>query len=268
MSAAPFMQLYVADYLADTQHLTAEQHGAYLLLLMSMWRAGGRLPNDPKKLCRIAKVHAPHWAKMSYEVMEFFDVDGDDITQKRLVLEHEKAIQKSHLRSSAGRLGGIAKSLKDNKPPLANATVLPWHSSEPDTDIVKRDTNVSTKKSNGTRIPDGFEPDLRWAEENGLIPSQAIFEASQFKDYWTAKAGAAATKKDWPATWRTWVRNSVQRQASKPSYQKPKSQTPGDVMREMMNGSERQNPNGYLENNERPATINDIRLIPGTGWGG
>jgi nicotinamide mononucleotide adenylyltransferase len=30
--------------------------------------------------------------------------------------------------------------------------------------------------------------------------------ADQFRDYWIAKAGAGATKLDWEATWRNWVR--------------------------------------------------------------
>lgn len=78
--SAPFMQLYVADYLGDTRHLTTEQHGAYLLLLMAMWRSDGSLPDDGRKLARIVGCTPSRWAKIAPEVMEFFDIRDGVVT--------------------------------------------------------------------------------------------------------------------------------------------------------------------------------------------
>jgi len=131
------MQLYVADYLGDTRHLTTEQHGAYLLLLMTMWRADGRLPNDTKKLARIAGCTASRWAKISEEVLAFFEADGADLTNRRLMLELKKASEKAIKRAEAGTRGGHAKALKDKDTRLANASDLPCHSSEPEPDTTE-----------------------------------------------------------------------------------------------------------------------------------
>ena len=47
-----------------------------------------------------------------------------------------------------------------------------------------------------------------------LSPDQISFEFDCFLDYWRAKAGAGAVKRDWPATWRNWIRRSNQFGAS------------------------------------------------------
>lgn len=132
MTSTPFMQLYIADYLGDTLHLTTEQHGAYLLILMAMWRADGRLPNDPAKLARIARVSPRRWHILADDVMAFFDVDGNEITQKRLVEERQKAASISEKRSVSGKLGGNAKTLKNKDTTLANAKQMPQHSQIPE----------------------------------------------------------------------------------------------------------------------------------------
>ena len=61
----------------------------------------------------------------------------------------------------------------------------------------------------GTRLENsGWEPeekDRSFAIMCKLDPD-AVW--ADFRDFWTAKTGANATKKDWPATWRRWCRNN------------------------------------------------------------
>lgn len=60
MTAKPWMPLYIAEYLADTRHLSAAEHGAYMLLIMHYWQTGA-LPNDDRQLARIACMESTEW---------------------------------------------------------------------------------------------------------------------------------------------------------------------------------------------------------------
>lgn len=72
---APYMPLFVADYLADTAHLTAAEHGAYLMLVMNYWQRGKPLPADDRKLARIAKMTDAEWHDSRSTLAEFFVID-------------------------------------------------------------------------------------------------------------------------------------------------------------------------------------------------
>lgn len=84
MSERPFMQLYVSDYLGDTRHLSCEQHGAYLLLLMTMWNAGGSLPDDDRKLARIVCLSVKKWKATRDDVLEFFEISEGVISHPKI----------------------------------------------------------------------------------------------------------------------------------------------------------------------------------------
>lgn len=143
MSAPPYMPFYVGDYLADTTHLTTTEHGAYLLLLATMWRAGGSLPNDDGKLARFARLTPAQWSRIKGAIISFFDVKDEVITQGRLAHEMERYSKAVKQRRDAGSRGGTAKALKTRENIVADATVsLKQPEPEPEP-ISNSDTDVS-----------------------------------------------------------------------------------------------------------------------------
>jgi len=125
MASPPYMTVWVADWTADTQHLSCEQDGAYWRLIRALWRAHGVLPNDERKLAHIVGLSVKKWRAISDDVMEFFEVDEASVQHEKLTITLLSVAQKSEERATAGAKGGRAKALKRLKPVLANATGLP-----------------------------------------------------------------------------------------------------------------------------------------------
>lgn len=104
-----WMPLYVSDYLADTMHLTAEQHGAYLLLLMVAWKSEGRLPNDPAQLQAISRLNPARWKTCAPALKAFFFVTPDYWINNRLREELTKATRITEAKARSGRKGAAAR---------------------------------------------------------------------------------------------------------------------------------------------------------------
>lgn len=72
--------------------------------------------------------------------------------------------------------------------------------------------NKPQKSARGSRLADNWtlpKPWGEWALANFQITrEQVLAERDAFKDFWLSATGAKATKADWFATWRNWVRNS------------------------------------------------------------
>lgn len=89
MADFPALPFWTDAYLADTTHLTTEQHGAYCLLLFKMWRMPDcNLPDDPKLLARLAGITPAKWPGVWSVLRDFFLLgDNGRWTQKRLSKE-------------------------------------------------------------------------------------------------------------------------------------------------------------------------------------
>ncbi len=66
------------------------------------------------------------------------------------------------------------------------------------------------------RLPADWEPGpegIAFAGKLGFANGALAAELDKFRDFWAAKAGKDATKADWPATWRTWLRRASEQRA-------------------------------------------------------
>jgi uncharacterized protein YdaU (DUF1376 family) len=103
------MPLYVTDYLGDTMHLTTEQHGAYLLLLMACWKGDGYLAADDDSLAAITRLGPSRWKAHRSTLLRFFTVGTETISHGRVIEERAKAKETSSARKASGATGAAAK---------------------------------------------------------------------------------------------------------------------------------------------------------------
>ena len=177
----PFLPLYVGDYLKDTRHLTAEHHGAYLLLLMDIWNRGGAIPDEPRSMARIAGVSAKRWPAVWAVIGGFFDCADGKVCHGRITSELQKADQISQKRKTAGSKGGAAKALKEQERALANAKQMPWQTHS-------RSQPQPQKKSSEAKASDAD------ASDEVLTVKQQIWAVGRpmFEKAGTSKAAAGA----------------------------------------------------------------------------
>ena len=113
MTSLPYMQLYISDYLADTAHLNAEQHGAYLLLLMNYWQRGKPLDNTGERLSFVARMTPEEWEDSKEILAEFFWIDGDIWTHSRIESDLDKVRERSEQASFAGKKSAVQRAFND-----------------------------------------------------------------------------------------------------------------------------------------------------------
>jgi uncharacterized protein YdaU (DUF1376 family) len=91
-----WMPWHVAEYLADTMHLSTLEHGAYLLILAHGWRNGGMIVATDRNLSIVSKMPPDQWKAIRPTIERFFTPTDHPMLgacwmQKRQVEEIRKA---------------------------------------------------------------------------------------------------------------------------------------------------------------------------------
>ena len=158
MAEFPSMPLWTDAYLGDTTHLTTLEHGAYLLLLMTAWRArDNKLPDDDKLLARYTKLGPAQWRRIKPIISEFFTIENGHWSQRRLndeaiaVKQYRERQRNAGLASALKRKGRHSTTVQSG----CNQTATPTPSPSPTVDTI-----VSTPPSPPKHIRMGDWPEI------------------------------------------------------------------------------------------------------------
>lgn len=209
----PWMPFYVADYLADTGHLSTAQHGAYLLLIMHYWQ-NGALPADEAKLARICRLSSAQWAAMRGTLAGLF---SEGWTHKRIDAEIARTEERYRKRVEISRKGGLATANARRRSAVTAPEAQPRsanhnhnHKEEP-----LPPSEVSPRAAErGSFLPEAWAPspaNLDWAVAQLGGEPAAARTLERFRNYWLARPGKEGRKRDWDLTWRNWVNEEVDR---------------------------------------------------------
>jgi uncharacterized protein YdaU (DUF1376 family) len=236
MSELPYMPLFVSDFISDTLGLGSAETGAYLMLLMVAWRAGGSLPDDDTELAKYARASPRQWVKLKPKVMRFWHLQEGLWVNNRLTKEHQNVSKMVQSKRSNGSLGGHAKALKDKEAGLAKVEIRHGETLAPtptptltEEDLKKGVSDDTPKESasavapatakKGARLPDDWEPKdshMQLAAKLGKGVSWMQGEADAMREWALGNANrAVARKASWDMTFNGWLRRAAERQQAR-----------------------------------------------------
>jgi len=143
----PWMPLFNGDLLADTMHLSAQEFGAYMLLIIHAWKNDGRVPRD--RVAQIARVRHDQWPKVFKQLEPYFQWDTDSVshrvygTSSRVVDELHHATEISNKRKDA------ALQMHNKRRANADANAVQEHT-QPQSQSLR-----DTSNGKGSEAPEG-----------------------------------------------------------------------------------------------------------------
>lgn len=226
-------KMFPIDWNDGTTNLTLEQEAAYLRICNAIYMTGGPIPNNKFVLAGLFRCDARRALRLLNDLIEAEKVivEGASIRNRRADDELSNRQRIANDRQTAGKRGGIAsgiarsKSLKngDAREARPSSQSNERRVEEIREDIKERNANAFPKKVGSRLSPDWVLPDdfRDWCK--GEWPSIRIefilSQADKFRDYWIGKSGKDATKVDWGATWRNWMRRAVESAGRRPQAQ-------------------------------------------------
>jgi len=116
MAEYPAMPLFTDAIIADCMHLTGEEFGHYMRLLIFCWRTTDcRLPNDDLRLRTMLGLTPKKWLSIKPILLSFFVEIDNELMQKKLTKVRRAVQQSVEQKRDAGLRSVEAKRLRSFK---------------------------------------------------------------------------------------------------------------------------------------------------------
>jgi uncharacterized protein YdaU (DUF1376 family) len=185
-----WMPVYIGDYLADTMHLSTEQHGAYLLLLFHLWRRGV-LQDDDVVLAQITGLTISAWGISRAVLAEFFEIYDGLWHHGRVERERSRIAAKQQSNSNKAKLAahgrwskpGLQIAVNDADSTCANNRASNASSTAP---AVRGDAKSDSEPELLSALPSSVRNGKKRVADARHTPFRAILA-----EYWGAKNHAS-----------------------------------------------------------------------------
>ena len=187
--------------IAEEVGLTVEQVNAALRVLESPDDESRSPEEQGRRIVRLDEHRAWGWSVVNYCKYRSIRDEDDRREQNR----RSQARWRDKHKPASSEISRVSQS----KPQSAHTEAEAESEAEAEAEADTERGSSRVRSARASRLPTNWTlPDdwAQWAktERPDLDPAKT---AEAFSDYWHAKAGRDATKADWKATWRSWVRN-------------------------------------------------------------
>jgi uncharacterized protein YdaU (DUF1376 family) len=203
------------DFINGVQGMSPELIGAYAVLIDLFYSRGGEARRDDRHLAGILGCSIRSARSLTDRLIEIgkIEAEGDFITNSRAKREAKRARNTGEARVKSQRnrreREAAARENNDLSDKSMSLEAIPEKRRE---EKIQEGTDVpSWPRKRGARLPENWVLPLEWGQwaiTEGWAETVIRSEADKFRDYWIGRSGKDATKADWQATWRNWMRNS------------------------------------------------------------
>lgn len=236
----PWMKFYPSDWRSDPNLRLCSRaaRGTWIDMLTIMHEAEPygelRVNGVPLDAKGLAKLLGESVEDIAYDISEL-EKNGVLSRRKNGVIYSRRMEKDENLRRKMrenGKKGGLAnirnqrekqdllkQKPKPQKPEardqsISNADALECaREISPPVDPPEKNNGRARGAARATRIQTTWNPtpmDYAFAGKEGLSREEINREADKFRDYWLAQPASKARKTDWSATWRNWIRRSIE----------------------------------------------------------